>query len=245
MARTKQRVDIPGEVAAQVLFLSDRTCCVCREKGKPVQIHHVDDDPSNNDARNLAILCFDCHRETQIRGGFDRKLDAEQVILYRNDWHRIVATDRVTSEALREIDQNANVADVELITSIAEIYRENREYELLAAHYNSVGNLELRDKYVELALAGDPSDESVFFLRGWIQNRPDLIPKDTIDRHLATYQSVEDAEQHARALLEVGRPVDAAVKYIGGSTTLCRRAIGSLLHFTCENSTIRDCSMNY
>jgi hypothetical protein len=34
----------------------------------------------------LAVLCFDCHRDTQIRGGFDRKLDAAQVVLYRNDW---------------------------------------------------------------------------------------------------------------------------------------------------------------
>jgi hypothetical protein len=216
MAKSKQRVVLPPDLAAQILFQSDRTCCVCREKGKPVQIHHLDDDPSNNDLRNLAVLCFDCHRETQIRGGFDRKLDAEQVVLYRSDWHRIVATDRATSEGAREVNQDAYAADVESIISIAEIYRENKEYELLAVHYDSVGNVELRDKYIELALAEDPSDESVCYLRGWIQKRPELIPKDVIERHLAVYQGVEDAEQHGRTLLGLGRPVDAAVKYIEG-----------------------------
>ena len=85
-----QRVEIPEEVAARVLFLSDRTCCVCREARKPVQIHHIDEDPSNSIEANLAVLCFDCHHETQIRGGFDRKLDARQVMLYRDDWHGIV-----------------------------------------------------------------------------------------------------------------------------------------------------------
>ena len=90
----KKRVQIPKAVAAKVLFSSDRTCCVCRNS-KRVQIHHVDDDPSNNDFSNLAVLCFECHGDTQIKGGFDRKLDAEQVTLYRDDWYRIIAERRV------------------------------------------------------------------------------------------------------------------------------------------------------
>lgn len=64
---------------------------VCRTRGKPFQLHHVDEDPSNNDRGNLAVLCVDCHRETQIRGGFDRKLDAMQICLYRNDWLTLVS----------------------------------------------------------------------------------------------------------------------------------------------------------
>jgi hypothetical protein len=94
MSEKKQRVEIPADVASEVLFRSDRTCCVCRERGKPVQIHHMDGDPSNSSGENLAVLCFDCHRETQIRGGFDRKLDAGQVKLYRCDWIRRVEEKR-------------------------------------------------------------------------------------------------------------------------------------------------------
>ncbi len=74
------------DTSARILFESDRTCCVCRMRGKPVQIHHIDGDHSNDESLNLAVLCFDCHRDTQIKGGFDRKLDSIQVILYRDDW---------------------------------------------------------------------------------------------------------------------------------------------------------------
>lgn len=89
----KNRATIPTDVAAQALFLSDRTCCVCR-RPKRVQIHHIDEDPSNNALENLAVLCFDCHTETQIRGGFDRKLDAAQIVLYRDQWLATVAQQR-------------------------------------------------------------------------------------------------------------------------------------------------------
>jgi len=89
----KNRVEIPDEIAADILFRSNRTCCVCREK-KPVQIHHIDQDPANYDADNLAVLCFDCHRDTQIRGGFDRKLDSAQIRRYCKDWLTRVANKR-------------------------------------------------------------------------------------------------------------------------------------------------------
>ncbi|SRR6266849_2707866 len=107
----KQRIEIPQEVAARVLFLSDRTCCVCRIPRKAIQIHHIDDDPSNSVEANLAVLCLECHRETQIRGGFDRKLDAHQVILYRSDWYSIVDRKRHGPEGLLErqtLTQNWN-----------------------------------------------------------------------------------------------------------------------------------------
>lgn len=149
---TKTRVAIPADTAARSLFLHDRTCCVCRQRGKPVQIHHINDDPGDNDDRNLAVLCFDCHRETQIRGGFDRKLDADQVTLYRDDWLRIVSRNRAQEEAWRELSESKVSPQLELATSVAEIYRDNRQYELLAIHYDSIGNIDLRDKYIDSAL---------------------------------------------------------------------------------------------
>ncbi len=92
------RRSVPEDVAAAVLFESNRTCCVCRER-RPVQLHHIDEDPSNNDPANLAVLCLYCHRDTQITGGFDRKLDAAQVRLYRADWVRVVANSRTAPAA--------------------------------------------------------------------------------------------------------------------------------------------------
>ncbi len=92
----KQRIEIPKELRVEVLFASDRTCCVCRVKGKPTQIHHIDENPAHNVFENLAVLCFDCHNLTQVRGGFHNKLDAAQVQRYRDDWLNKVSKTRET-----------------------------------------------------------------------------------------------------------------------------------------------------
>ena len=49
----KIRTPIPSEIASEILFLSDRTCCICYERGKEVQIHHIDENPSNNSLNNM------------------------------------------------------------------------------------------------------------------------------------------------------------------------------------------------
>ena len=71
------------------------------ERGKEVQIHHIDENNENSeDVNNLAALCFDCHNDTQIRGGFGRKLNAAQIIEYRDDWVRRVADIRRGADEL-------------------------------------------------------------------------------------------------------------------------------------------------
>jgi hypothetical protein len=83
---TKTRVSIPADIIADVIFASDATCCVCRERGKAVQVHHVDEDPANNVFENLAVLCLACHNDTQLTGGFGRKINATLVVKYRDEW---------------------------------------------------------------------------------------------------------------------------------------------------------------
>lgn len=86
----KNRITIPKEIADKVMFNHNRTCCVCRTPNKKVQIHHIDENPANNAINNLAVLCFDCHNETQITGGFGRHLNAGQITLYRDQWLEMV-----------------------------------------------------------------------------------------------------------------------------------------------------------
>lgn len=90
----KARSSIPESVAAAVKFASDRTCCICRERGRAVQIHHIDEDPTHHDPANLAVLCLLCHNDTQMRGGFGRALRAPDVIIARDDWLETVARRR-------------------------------------------------------------------------------------------------------------------------------------------------------
>ncbi|MBA3024413.1 MAG: HNH endonuclease [Sideroxydans sp.] len=112
------KVSIPKELAAQILFDSDRTCCVCRVRGRHVQLHHIDEDNSNNDPSNIAVLCFDCHRDTQITGGFDRKLDAHQIVIYRDDWIKRIRNRRVSDHGPEEISPQVKDPLLKLIMSL-------------------------------------------------------------------------------------------------------------------------------
>ena len=87
----KHRTSIPKEVAARARFLSHDTCCVCREREKEIQIHHINEDPSNHDVENLAVLCLECHAKTQKKGSFTRNLDAPFVTLCRDQWLKEVS----------------------------------------------------------------------------------------------------------------------------------------------------------
>ena len=209
----KKRVPIPKVDAARVLFASDRTCCVCRTSGKKVQIHHIDDDPSNNSPTNLAVLCFECHGDTQTAGGFGRHLDAEQVRLYRDDWHQNVAARRVqnyrdTRDRIEQEDKR-----IRYLTTLIEQLQEHQDYITLASVYDDMDNVDLRDKYVDLALERDSSDWLVIDLRS-MQHRHDLIPDDVVERRLARQEEIGDWNNRARTLVDLGRNVEAAHDYV-------------------------------
>jgi hypothetical protein len=207
-----RRTPIPAHIAARVLFSSDRTCCICRAPGKAVQIHHIDGDPSNHDLSNLAVLCLEHHRDTQIQGGFDRKLDAHQIILYRDDWEALIARRRASREVSSEAHDST---DVEAATSIADELLANDQYELLAYHFDNIGNSRLRDKYIEIALERDPSDSAVVYLRA-LQGRQDKIPDETAKRHLASYTRTQDWLQRARAHAQLRQHREAVTDYVRG-----------------------------
>lgn len=203
---------IPSNIAAKVLFDSNRTCCVCRVEGKPIQIHHIDGNNSNHRIENLAVLCLDCHNETQVKGGFHRKLDAEQIVLYRNDWEMIVAKERAINIINSYKNEPETRANLELLTSTAEILKENKQYELLAMFYDRIGNAELRDKYIDKVLSKNPDPETVIFLRS-LQGKADLIPKEIVDQEIERTTKSKNWSQLARTYADVGRWKEAINYY--------------------------------
>lgn len=220
MPRKKDRVSIPEELAAKVLFVSDRICCVCRTKGKPVQIHHINEDPSDNSFENLAVICFDCHTETQISGGFHRKLNAEQVILYRNDWIVQVAHLRTDYRELAKAEAEDVFFDFEIVTHLAEIYRERKAFDLLAIHYDTIGNKELRDKYIDLAINNGLDDDGVIHFR-IMQGKGQLIPQEVIARRVKNLQEDND-------LFNLGRLYYNTGQYDKATEILCLDIINSI-----------------
>ena len=106
----KHRTPIPEELAARVRWLSDDTCCICREREKGIQIHHIDEDPRNHSIENLAVLCLECHDNTQKKGGFTRKLDPQFVTLCRDKWLEDVASrhaDANKKDVERQVGKNS------------------------------------------------------------------------------------------------------------------------------------------
>ena len=103
----KNRVKIPPDLEAEIIYRSDFTCCICRIRWKGTQIHHIDGDPSNNDLKNLALLCLQCHNDTQIKGGFGRKLTSNIVIRFRNEWYETVEEIRqqVKENKIRQLSE--------------------------------------------------------------------------------------------------------------------------------------------
>jgi hypothetical protein len=151
MASKKIRKPVPKEISALVLFLSDRTCCVCRIAGKAVQIHHLDSDPSNNQQENLAVLCFDCHHKTQIEGGFGKKLDATQVMLYRDNWVKIIEKQR--DKQIHEKALNGNISSRESFSNADVVIEyiknfEHRDENLQGLVKRAFELLEERHKFV-------------------------------------------------------------------------------------------------
>lgn len=88
----KNRVPIPDALAAEVMFASDRTCCVCRNPARKTEIHHIDSDPSNNAFNNLAVVCKDCQSDAHTIHSFARNLTPQAVLLYNESWRQLVST---------------------------------------------------------------------------------------------------------------------------------------------------------
>lgn len=86
----KERIKIPDDLAAEIMFNSDKTCCVCRNPDRKVQIHHIDSNPVNNKVSNLAVLCNDCHSEAHTNHAFTRNLTPELIKKYNESWKATV-----------------------------------------------------------------------------------------------------------------------------------------------------------
>ena len=226
------RIAIPDEVAAKALFYSDRICCVCRVPKKPLQIHHIDDNNSNNALDNLAVLCLDCHTETQIKGGFGRKLDPTQVRLYRNEWLDKIgrlAIDRKAPPARGgpsapfTVEADASDTDLkhERVESRLEAMEESERLMDLALDYHHSGQLALRDKCIDKLLLNKdvPVEEELFFRS--IQGKVHLVDTNKVQVQLDEWKKEEDWSRLARAYSQLGRHDEAVEHY-------CLTCIGGL-----------------
>ncbi len=89
----EDRIKIPNRIESTLMFQNDHTCCICREKGKDVQIHHIV-NRNNNTPSNLAVLCLDCHSRVTGSRGLGKKFTEQEVKQYKKNWEFLVKRKR-------------------------------------------------------------------------------------------------------------------------------------------------------
>jgi hypothetical protein len=90
-----KRKRVSADIEAEVLFQSDRLCCIDQKRGD--HIHHIDGNNSNNEFDNLVLLCFDCHNEASISGSLRKKLTPNTIHKYRDHHYNVIKNKRELS----------------------------------------------------------------------------------------------------------------------------------------------------
>lgn len=83
------RPKIPQDTQNRILYQSQWHCCVCRKR-RAVQIHHIDQNPTNNVDENLAAICLECHDEAHTKHALSQNLTADRIRDHKQRWEREV-----------------------------------------------------------------------------------------------------------------------------------------------------------
>jgi hypothetical protein len=133
----KRRRSVPSDVVDEVLYRNDHTCCICKMARKHVQIHHIDGDPSNNLATNLAVVCLDCHSLVTGDGGLGRKYGPGEVRRYKRTWEQIVVYQRSTYRPPTRALQLELIGQIDMVVcQILATSEHARRKEMLELLYN-------------------------------------------------------------------------------------------------------------
>lgn len=134
---TKYRKKIPRKIEAEILFHNDRTCCICRDSNKGVQIHHIDGNPNNNISSNLAVVCTDHHDEIHKSGGSTKGISPTLLKKYKLDWEFTVRKQRT-----QQLDPLKSSIGIEKILFEFEIRK--AAYEIVVLRDNNIGEINQR-----------------------------------------------------------------------------------------------------
>jgi hypothetical protein len=111
MARTA----IPQKTKLKIMYDSQYVCVVCQERGS--HIHHIDQNNSNNDDKNLVLLCTGHHDEAHTKHQLSQNLSPTVLLDAKNKWLSEVQNNREISSTLsgqKEITLGHPIASIGL-----------------------------------------------------------------------------------------------------------------------------------
>lgn len=88
------RPAIPLNTVRQILFKNRYVCCVCREPGNPIILHHIDPwhkSKSHADS-NLAVLCLNHHNAAHSTSSLSLNLTGDKIKDSKSRWESEVET---------------------------------------------------------------------------------------------------------------------------------------------------------
>lgn len=91
--RNSKRPPVPEEMVARLMHECRRVCCVCRERGKSLVLHHTREwaECRIHDEALFVVLCANCHGEAHTERKLGRNLSPEQLLNHRRLWAAEVA----------------------------------------------------------------------------------------------------------------------------------------------------------
>ncbi|WP_432862280.1 hypothetical protein [Microbispora rosea] len=113
---------------------------------------------------------------------------------------------------MEELDNN-EPERIRYLTSLVELLREQEDYVTLSHIFHNLGNTELRDKYIDKALANNAANWAIVALRS-LQGRIDLIPEGAVDEVLSKEEKAGLWADRARTLYGLNRYHEAAHDYV-------------------------------
>ncbi len=209
------RKAIPKSKEKKVLVINKHSCCICQEERvyKPVAIHHIDGNNSNNKIENLAVVCLDHHSMADAglkkgKLGSGKKLMPSHVKEYKKLWEaKVNLTSKVEKrkfplyqkkllQILYQFEINKTKNEILVLSDSDKRLTEKFDYFDKLFFEELTGEIHLRkfllDAYHDLVVPGWIFEDrnktkllakAVPGLFGHLGN-PDWVPMDRSDRQL-------------------------------------------------------------
>ena len=154
-----RRPKIPKQVREQVLKEFRHRCAIC--DGDRPQVHHIDEDASNNDPLNLIPLCPNCHLSDQHDPTVDA--DPSKLLLFRQYQDPAILKPQfhplfTRLKFLDQITEDSDIRDLQKQAKNLIDFLGNLEMGLF--YSQQIGELIQKPKYASITILGDPVSEA-------------------------------------------------------------------------------------
>jgi hypothetical protein len=91
-------------------------------RNDPIEIHHLDENPENNDEDNLMPLCKNCHHgRVHVKASTSRKYSIDELKCIRNDWYSRIEEKR-NEDAISSANDLRAVEDEQRLSQSLQFY---------------------------------------------------------------------------------------------------------------------------